>query len=78
MSDDDRKTVEAYRGEILTTRRALRDVQRALRQNLETLQQTITFADIGAVPVIFGLILVAVAVSRRRKHRSADIVRSNP
>ncbi len=78
LSDDDRKTVEAYRGEILTTRRALRDVQRALRQNLETLQQTITFADIGAVPVIFGLILVAVAVSRRRKHRSADIVRSNP
>ena len=75
LSDDDKKTIDSYRADILATRRELRDVQRALRENIERLQSTITFTNIGGVPIIFGLILIAVAVvrHRRRRRRTTDL-----
>jgi ABC-type uncharacterized transport system involved in gliding motility auxiliary subunit len=74
LSDADKKTIESYRSDILATRRELRDVQRSLRESIERLQSTFTFANIGAVPVVFGLILIAVAVARhrRRQRRLSD------
>ena len=75
LSDADKKTIDGYRAEILATRKELRDVQRALRENIERLQAMITFTNIGGVPIIFGLILIAVAVvrHRRRRRRESDI-----
>ena len=75
LSEADKKTVDSYRGEILATRRELRDVQRALRENIERLQSLITFTNIGGVPIIFGLILIAIAVvrHRRRRRRASDV-----
>lgn len=67
LSDEDRRTIETYRGDILETRRELREVQRALRQNIDRLQGAITFVNIGAVPILFGLGLIAAAVIRRRR-----------
>ena len=43
LSDADKKTIDGYRAEILATRKELRDVQRALRENIERLQAMITF-----------------------------------
>ena len=75
LSEQDKKTIENYRGDILATRRELRDVQRALRENIDRLERAITFANIGGVPLAFGLILIAAAVIRyrRRRHRAGDV-----
>jgi ABC-type uncharacterized transport system involved in gliding motility auxiliary subunit len=69
LSEEDRRTIAGYRGEILATRRELRDVQGALRQNIDRLKSVITFANIGGVPIVFGLALIGVAVMRHRRRR---------
>jgi len=75
LSEADTRTIETYRADLLATRRELREVQRSLRENIERLQSTITFTNIGGVPIIFGLILIAVAVvrHRRRRRRATDV-----
>ena len=71
LSEQDKKTIESYRGEMLATRQELREVQRALRQSIERLERIVTFINIGAVPIIFGLILIVGAVMRRRRRSAA-------
>jgi ABC-type uncharacterized transport system involved in gliding motility auxiliary subunit len=71
LSNDDKRTIESYRGDLLATRRELRDVQRALRENIDALESLVKFVNIGAVPVLFGLILVVAAAVRRRRRRAA-------
>ncbi len=75
LSEQDKRTIETYRADILATRRELREVQRALRENIDRLQGSITFANTAGVPIVFGLILIAVAVvrHRRRKRRATDV-----
>jgi ABC-type uncharacterized transport system involved in gliding motility auxiliary subunit len=72
LSDEDKRTIESYRGDLLKTRRQLRDVQRALRENIDSLEAAVKFINIGAVPVLFGLVLIiAAAVRHRRRRRRA-------
>lgn len=71
LSDQDKRTIESYRGDILSTRKALRDVQRALRENIDRLEGLVAFVNIAAVPIVFGLILVVTAMNRRRRKRRA-------
>ena len=71
LSDQDKRTIESYRGDILSTRKALRDVQRALRENIDRLEGLVSFINIAAVPIVFGLILVVTAMNRRRRKRRA-------
>lgn len=71
LSDQDKRTIESYRGDILSTRKALRDVQRALRENIDRLEGLVSFVNIAAVPIVFGLILVVTAMNRRRRKRRA-------
>ena len=70
LTNEDRLTIENYRGEILKTRRELREVQRALRQDIEGVEGVIKFLNIGAVPLVFGLVLVGLAVVRYRRPNS--------
>ena len=67
LSDEDTKTMANYRGEIISTRGELREVQRALRQDIETLEGTVKFINIAGVPIVFGIILVVLAVMRRNR-----------
>ncbi len=69
LSEEDTKTIENYRGEIIATRGELREVQRALRQDIETLEGVIKFLNIGGVPLVFGLILIALAFMRHRRRQ---------
>lgn len=71
LNDQDKQTIESYRGEMLATRQELREVQRALRQSIDSLESIITFINIGLIPIIFGLILIGVAVMRHRRRRAA-------
>ena len=71
LSDADRHTIETYRGDILATRAQLRDVQRGLRENIDRLESTVKFINIGAVPLLFGLILIIAAGIRHRRRTAA-------
>ena len=71
LSDADKATIENYRGDLLATRRELRDVQGALRRNIDALESTVKFINIGAVPLLFGLILIIAAAVRRRRRVNA-------
>jgi ABC-type uncharacterized transport system involved in gliding motility auxiliary subunit len=73
LSDEDQRTIESYRGDILATRRELREVQRALREDIDRLQGILTFVNIAVVPILFGLGLIVLAAARRRRRRSAAI-----
>jgi ABC-type uncharacterized transport system involved in gliding motility auxiliary subunit len=67
LSEEDAKAIENYRAEILSTRAELREVQRALRRDIEMLEGAIKFINIAAVPIVFGLIMIALAVLRHRR-----------
>lgn len=71
LSDEDQRTIESYRGDILATRRELREVQRALREDIDRLQGILTFVNIALVPILFGIALVVVATVRRRRRTAA-------
>ncbi len=71
LSDEDQRTIESYRGDILATRRELREVQRALREDIDRLQGILTFVNIAVVPILFGLGLVVFAAVRRRRRSAA-------
>ncbi|MBX7201208.1 MAG: Gldg family protein [Rhodospirillaceae bacterium] len=71
LSDADKATIENYRSDLLATRRELRDVQGALRRNIDTLETVVKFINIGAVPVLFGLILIIAAAVRSRRRKAA-------
>jgi ABC-type uncharacterized transport system involved in gliding motility auxiliary subunit len=71
LSDKDRETIEKFRGEMLATRRELRDVKLALNQDIDRLGSTLKFINIAAVPLLIGLGAIGLALVRRRADRAA-------
>lgn len=69
LTDKEREAIERFRGEMLTVRRELREVKRALREDIDRLDAWLKFANIGAVPLLLGAGAVGWAlVCRRRKN----------
>ena len=50
------KEIEGFRGQLLETRRELRDVQHALRSDIESLRDGLRFLNIAAVPILVAVI----------------------
>lgn len=71
ITDDDQNAITNYRSEILSTRKELREVQRGLRQEIDQLEGTLKFLNIAGVPIVFGLIMVGIAIMRRRRATAA-------
>ncbi len=69
LSLEQRERIDAFRKEMIQTRRELRDVQRALRTDLERLDSWLKFINIGAVPILLILGAVIVGFWRRRRSR---------
>jgi ABC-type uncharacterized transport system involved in gliding motility auxiliary subunit len=70
LSPEQTRAVEQFRADMLQTRRQLREVQAALRQNIELLKRELEFFNIALVPIIVAvvaLIVGAVRVKRRRR-----------
>ena len=65
--------VEAFRQEMLNTRRQLRDVQHGLRRDIERLGATVKFINIAAVPVVVIAAALGVAMVRRRRRADARL-----
>ena len=71
LSPDEAKAVDQFRADMLATRRQLRGVQGALRQDIERLKAVLEFCNIALVPILVALAAVMLGVRRGRRRRSA-------
>jgi ABC-type uncharacterized transport system involved in gliding motility auxiliary subunit len=71
LSDEDKANIERFRGEMLKVRKELRDVQHALRSDIERLEQRVKFINIAAVPIVLCGVGGAVALFRRIRRARA-------
>ena len=70
-----RKAFESFRTDLFRVRKELRNVQGALRKDIESLDTTLKALNIWAVPVLIALFAVILAVIRRNRYRrrTADV-----
>lgn len=71
MSPEQQEAVAAFREELVATRKQLRDVQLALRQDIEQMGLTLKFLNIALVPLAIGLLAIVVSLVRRQRRRRA-------
>jgi ABC-type uncharacterized transport system involved in gliding motility auxiliary subunit len=69
LSDAQRREIESFRGQLLDTRRELRDAQLALRKDIEELRDRVRFVNIAAVPLLIAAFAIVLAVIRRVRYR---------
>lgn len=67
VTDRDRAAIDRFRTELLTTRRELRDVKLALRNDIDRLDSRLRFLNIVGVPLLIGGAAVGFAAWRRRR-----------
>jgi hypothetical protein len=69
LSDAQRSEVENFRNQLLETRGELREVQLALRKDIESLRDWTRFFGIAAVPLLVAAAAIALAVVQRVRYR---------
>ena len=69
LSEAQRKEIDGFRSQLLDTRRELRDVQLALRQDIERLRDRTRFLNIAAVPLLVAAAAIVIALFRRVRYR---------
>jgi ABC-type uncharacterized transport system involved in gliding motility auxiliary subunit len=62
--------IEKFRRDLVDTRKALRDVQRNLRAQVDTLGSFLAFVNIALVPIIVAALAIVLASWRRRRRVS--------
>ena len=67
ISEEDQRAITNYRSEILSIRKELREVQRALREDIEQLEGRTKFINIAGIPILFGGLMTGLALWRRRR-----------
>jgi ABC-type uncharacterized transport system involved in gliding motility auxiliary subunit len=67
LSREQQDQIAGFRREIVRTRSELRDVQHALRRDIEQLDSTTKVLNIGLVPVLIGLLAIGLALVRRAR-----------
>jgi len=68
LSSEQEAEIESFRGQLLDTRKALRDVNRSLRQEVENVGTVLAFINIAAVPLLIIFIaLFKLFLSRRTR-----------
>jgi ABC-type uncharacterized transport system involved in gliding motility auxiliary subunit len=70
LSEGDRQAIDKFRGDMLSVRRELREVKRALRQDIDRLDGWLKFTNIALVPLLIGAGGIGWAAMRRRKTTS--------
>ena len=63
--------IDRANGEILTTRRELRDVQHQLNQNIEALGSRLKMINTGLIPLLLTLLVLAMSWLRAQRRRRA-------
>jgi ABC-type uncharacterized transport system involved in gliding motility auxiliary subunit len=67
VSESDRQAIEKFRGDMLSIRRELREVKRALREDIDRLDGWLKFANIALVPLLIGFGGLGWAAMHRRR-----------
>jgi ABC-type uncharacterized transport system involved in gliding motility auxiliary subunit len=67
LTEEDRREIEKFRGDMLAVRRELREVKRELRKDIDRLDGILKFANIAVVPLMIGFAGVGLALYRRRR-----------
>ena len=77
LTAEQQVAIERFREEMLDLREELRAVQFALREDVDRLRFWIQVLNIWAIPLLIGLLAIALALLRRRKaaHNREDIER---
>lgn len=70
LRGEQKRALEQSRIEIISIRTELRDVQRALRKDIENLESWMKFFNIAAVPLLLGLATLVVTVISRLRRRA--------
>ncbi len=71
VSDKERETIEGFRNQMVETRRELRQVKLALRQNIDRLDGWLKFANIALVPLLIAVVGLGWTAWRSRRRTSA-------
>src|SRR6185437_14736047 len=73
LAAEQTQAIDNFRGQMLQIRRQLRQVQLALRQDIDRLKAEIEFFDIALVPLLVGAaaIVLGIVRMRRRKRRAS-------
>ena len=67
LTAEQAKTIEGFRSKLLAIRSELRDVQFALRREVDNLKNLVTAFNVGVVPVTIGVIALAFGMRRSRR-----------
>ena len=73
LSTAQREQFNNFRQEMLRVRRELRDVQHALRSDIESLDSTLKLVNIWAVPLLVAVVAIILALVRRRRYRQPAV-----
>lgn len=70
IGPEDKAKAEEYRRQMITLRKELRDVQYALRKDIDDLDALLKFINIAAIPLLLGAVaLIWLLVGRARRAR---------
>lgn len=69
LSAEQKTAIDKFRQTMITTRMELRQVQRALRQDIDWLDGFLKVINIGAMPLVVVIVAVALGLWRRAKAR---------
>ncbi len=69
LAAEQEKTLDNFRADMIAIRRQLRQVQLALRQDIDRLQAWTEFFDIALVPILVGLAAIVLGILRLRRRK---------
>ena len=74
LTAEQTKAIEEFRADIVQTRRQLRDVQAALRNDIQRLRAGLEFLNIALIPIIVAAVAIVLGALRlrRRSRRAAE------
>lgn len=67
LTPEQEKAIAGFRQEVIAIRSQLRDVQFALNRDVDSLKNVVTALNVGAVPVVVGLIALGFGLRRSRR-----------
>lgn len=73
LNPEQKKAIENFRLEMVQTRKELRAVQHELRKDIEVLGSRVKFINIFGIPMLIGLVALALSYARRQKRRRPKI-----
>ena len=69
LTAEQKQTIEDFRRQIIKVRGELRDVRRALREDIDTLDGWIKIINIAAMPALIALFAIGLLIARNRRTR---------